>query len=519
MLSGDNGILQKATDAKTQTGIGQEKEIVALAYNSAVAKKIGNGDSTPVTANDLNTALTNQGATANGSNPIKVTFTDSKRQYNIDGNGSITLNIENIKITEFSINPTGTQKAIPTIPDGFYYVGGTVNSGYVISDDVSDENKYTSSNNVGNDLTGNQFVWIPVAQNQKITLKVDSEENITNITLYDPLGDEINLGTISGTTYENTSISPTINGGYKVKIETANNTIYRTLVVRTLYAMDTFQNISYEELLSKYSNDEFFESEEWFNEVCGYYGNPSDRETLYQRMGVSSDEEYITVSKQRHNPYNNIYYTVQGLKDTVETEDYTTSVNANGGFWIGRYEATYEDGDAASKPATSIRYNSSTALTNGMLWNYISQTNALTKAKAYNTKCSLPTGAAWDRTIGWLVQTNNKTLAQVATNSKDWGNCGEDSFSNTNNIAKTGEFEQTKANNIYDLAGNLGECTTEVPRTNRINQRGGTASSGGYCVATSRRGDISPSSDALDGTNYKGSGYVYGFRLVLYLDV
>ena len=40
MLSGDNSILQKATDAKTQTGIGQEKEIVALAYNSALAKKL-----------------------------------------------------------------------------------------------------------------------------------------------------------------------------------------------------------------------------------------------------------------------------------------------------------------------------------------------------------------------------------------------------------------------------------------------------------------------------------------------
>ena len=33
MLSGENGILQKATEAKTLTEIGQEKDIVALAYN------------------------------------------------------------------------------------------------------------------------------------------------------------------------------------------------------------------------------------------------------------------------------------------------------------------------------------------------------------------------------------------------------------------------------------------------------------------------------------------------------
>ena len=88
MLSGYNGILQKATGAREQTGIGQEKEIVALAYNSAIAKKVGNSDSTPIIAEDLNTELANQGASADGSNPIKVTFTASKRQYTIN-NGSI----------------------------------------------------------------------------------------------------------------------------------------------------------------------------------------------------------------------------------------------------------------------------------------------------------------------------------------------------------------------------------------------------------------------------------------------
>ena len=88
MLSGDNGILQKATSAKEQTGIGQEKEIVSLAYNSALAKKVGSGDSTPVTSEDMNTELTTQEATASGSNPIIVTFTVSKRKYTIN-DGSI----------------------------------------------------------------------------------------------------------------------------------------------------------------------------------------------------------------------------------------------------------------------------------------------------------------------------------------------------------------------------------------------------------------------------------------------
>ena len=49
-----------------------------------------------------------------------------------------------------------------TIPAGFYYVGGTKDSGLVISDNSADENKYQGQTTVGTELQGNQFVWIPV---------------------------------------------------------------------------------------------------------------------------------------------------------------------------------------------------------------------------------------------------------------------------------------------------------------------------------------------------------------------
>ena len=48
------------------------------------------------------------------------------------------------------------------IPDGFYYVGGTKDSGLVISDNANDKDKYKGQETVGTDLDGNQFVWIPV---------------------------------------------------------------------------------------------------------------------------------------------------------------------------------------------------------------------------------------------------------------------------------------------------------------------------------------------------------------------
>lgn len=47
------------------------------------------------------------------------------------------------------------------IPDGFYYVGGDIDSGVVISDNKSDEFKGTEYKYLSK-LKGNQFVWIPV---------------------------------------------------------------------------------------------------------------------------------------------------------------------------------------------------------------------------------------------------------------------------------------------------------------------------------------------------------------------
>ena len=132
------GILQKATDAKTQTGIGQEKEIVTIAYNSALAKKVSNGDSTAVTAEDLNTELTNQGATADGIKQITVTFADSKRKYTINNNGIIeyagTITGETDEGTskfELTIAGTVVNETTPPNPEVnvFEYKEGTVNTG------------------------------------------------------------------------------------------------------------------------------------------------------------------------------------------------------------------------------------------------------------------------------------------------------------------------------------------------------------------------------------------------------
>ena len=87
-LTGQNGILTRANDAKEQTEIADEKEAIQLAYAGAVAEKRETGD---VTASDLNREFGTNGRTdanASGENPITVTF-DSGRSYTVDSNGNI----------------------------------------------------------------------------------------------------------------------------------------------------------------------------------------------------------------------------------------------------------------------------------------------------------------------------------------------------------------------------------------------------------------------------------------------
>ncbi len=49
-----------------------------------------------------------------------------------------------------------------TIPKGYYYVGGTKAKGIVISDSASDKELDKGKEDVRSDLTGNQWVWVPV---------------------------------------------------------------------------------------------------------------------------------------------------------------------------------------------------------------------------------------------------------------------------------------------------------------------------------------------------------------------
>ena len=181
-------------------------------------------------------------------------------------------------------------------------------------------------------------------------------------------------------------------------------------------------------------------------------------------LSISSRDDLIQFTKDYLNPSN--------CPDIEDNTTYATSVNTNGGFYVGRFEAgviTKRTSGNASSTATDIQTSSGLPLSqkNKDSYTYITRSQASGLAdNMYSGKSHLLTGATWDRTLGWLVNTSNKTLKQILVDSKEWGNYSDDIFSNTTGIAKTGEFNQTIANNIYYLAGNVWEWTSTTSSIN-----------------------------------------------------
>ena len=69
-----------------------------------------------------------------------------------------------------------------TIPEGYYYVGGTKAKGLVISDNVADKELDKGKEDVRRDLAGNQWVWVPVETPSSLYTTVDAGQALAGST-------------------------------------------------------------------------------------------------------------------------------------------------------------------------------------------------------------------------------------------------------------------------------------------------------------------------------------------------
>ena len=183
-----------------------------------------------------------------------------------------------------------------------------------------------------------------------------------------------------------------------------------------------------------------------------------------------------------------------------EYKEMIESVSKYGGFYIGRYELS-EAGVQKDKAT----------LTNTNWYNLYKKCKELNASDKVETR--MIWGCQWDVTMNWLISSGAKTSDEVNKNSSTWGNYSNYNTANNytegtagyeknaGSLQNTGSSENWKANNIYDLAGNVEEWTQEANNTSN------RAIRGGYCFYN---GSFHPASDRYNG-NPDNSGY-YGLR-------
>ena len=190
--------------------------------------------------------------------------------------------------------------------------------------------------------------------------------------------------------------------------------------------------------------------------------------------------------------------------------DETADVVKYGGFYIGRYEAGIPEGDTSPSNKTGIPVSKQGVT----VWTDISYTNSKASAESMISneyvQTGLLTGKAWDTTCHWIGDSLKSINASASLNdSRYYGNY-RNSLAPANENSGTkrtaGFNENWKVKNIYDLAGNVWEWTSEAYISVFI-FRGGCYESGGRDYPVSYR-DYNASYDTFNSVGFRSRLYI-----------
>ncbi len=426
--------------------------------------------------------------------------TQEKEQIEKNGLEEITLanavagSAEETVLKEQSVRAIITEKADKTnkavIPTGFYYVTGTPSTGLVISDKMGDDDS--------NSQKGNQFVWIPCSGTNGITYEKtdDNGEGNHGLASY---WEEYK----SKQWYYTTVPSGYTNAGQAITGWSDNGGNYASV--------------------TKYGGFYIGRYEAGVPRDADFYADSEG--ATYEREGKKNAEAVLSMSPIVQKNTQSWNYISQEKAKKVSENMYKDSASVTSNL-VDSYAW-----DTTVKWMASDSKYSGIGMDSKKYGNYLDNTtitaNTLYALHRYANRNA--TGVANNKNDYWTIATKYKkgniTTGRITllTSIRDQYEFALNSYDDTNynyyiyKELATGASDETKVKNIYDMAGNMWEWTTETGNHTTANGSSGTTFAvlrgGGFGGS----GSSYPVSHRHGYHSTAGCDVIIGFRPVLYI--
>ena len=146
-------------------------------------------------------------------------------------------------------------------------------------------------------------------------------------------------------------------------------------------------------------------------------------------------------------------YSISQTSLQIEYNAMVESVDAYGGFFVARYELSYNNkGESKRNKSVTTASDSNTSMWYGLY----DACKAMYNSETYNVQSGMVTGAQYDQLMVWMKDVPNGSKKFIL-DSSDMGNYGL-----TASVKSTGYSDNYCVKGIFDIAGNVEEWTTEA---------------------------------------------------------